>query len=365
MGLRSQTKTSLTHSSYDTFQTMTTSSTMKALAVRAWGQTPELITIPVKPAGPNESQIRILASGLPNLVRSQASGTHYTTSKASLPYFPGIDGVGVTENNELVFVSTLTSKPCTGTFTEILTVDDSAIVPLELPPSTNSKEAAVKIAALVNPTLSSWMALRFRANISTLDNWNCLILGVTSTSGRIAAMIARHLGATRIIGAARDATALEYLKMDGTLNETIVLDKKDVSKTNFSTLVTEQNFPHVILDYIWGLTALAVLNQIPRSAMFAEKLEVRYIHVGTLGGETDVAIPGPLLRAKNVTISGSGPGSWSVKALARETRDMATAIVNVLPSENWKEEYNVVERTLEQVDEAWEDTVMRSVFVMS
>ena len=45
------------------------------------------------PQAPDEMVVKVIASGLHPRVRSQADGSHYTSS-GELPLVPGIDGVG-------------------------------------------------------------------------------------------------------------------------------------------------------------------------------------------------------------------------------------------------------------------------------
>ena len=54
------------------------------------------------PQGDNEVLVEVIASGLHPRVRSQASGTHYTSSDV-LPLIPGIDGVGRLAAGNLVY----------------------------------------------------------------------------------------------------------------------------------------------------------------------------------------------------------------------------------------------------------------------
>ncbi|KAJ9658249.1 hypothetical protein H2198_003822 [Neophaeococcomyces mojaviensis] len=349
---------------------------MRAVTVTAWGNTPTFTNSATAPAEPTEgtTQIRILASGLPNFVRSLASGTHYSVRDAPLPYTPGVDGVGYTAtDNKLVYFQALTNKPnAGGAFAESINLANNTITPVPLPAGADSnneaqkREAAIKVASLINPAMSSWMALKTRARVDELqqsgEKFNVLILGVTSASGRLATLVARHLGASEIIGVARDAEAVAKLQAAGRIDHAITLNTENPKKTDYSLLNKVR--VHIALDYIYGSHALALLSALPSSPSKADDLEVRYVHIGTLGREPDIAIPGPLLRSKNIMLSGAGPGSWSVKALTRETEGMVKAIVELANSEGWKEEYGVVERRLEDVEEAWNDMKSRTVFVM-
>src|ERR1700683_3432264 len=67
---------------------------MKAAVVSAFGSPPryQKFAVPA-PAGDGEMLVDVLAAGLHPRVRSQANGSHYT-STGELPLVPGVDGVG-------------------------------------------------------------------------------------------------------------------------------------------------------------------------------------------------------------------------------------------------------------------------------
>lgn len=349
------------------------SSTMRALTVTEWGQSPVLVTDAALPPTPtdNQTQIRVLASSLAQVVRSQSSGKHYSVGDAALPYVPGIDGVGLTAtDNKLVYFTSMANKPAPGgAFADYITVADFAVKPIPIStdaPDEVKTSIATKIAALMNPFMSSWMAMKYRARIDDYaaegKQWNVLVIGVTSASGRLAALQARHLGASQVIGMARGAEQLEALRAKGIIDIAIPIDTDDVSKTDLS--LWRKVFPHVILDYVYGPVASAVLKSIPHTAQSAELAEARYVHIGTLGRDPVIPLDGSFLRSTNVTISGSGPGSWSLKAFSRETSAIIDAILKLVQDEDWEIVYGVTERKLEDVAAAYQDAKARNVFVM-
>ena len=142
-----------------------------------------------------------------------------------MPLIPGTDGVGTTPGGQTVFFSVFTTG---GSFAEYVNVSKRALFPLPdgLDP--------VRAAALVNPALSSWMALTSRCNVK--PGFPVCILGATSFSGRIAIQIARSLGASKIVGVARNAETLASLDLD----QRAILDSDYVPDTD------------VILDYVYG-----------------------------------------------------------------------------------------------------------------
>ena len=67
---------------------------MKAAVVSSFGTAPRYEEFPAPiPAGDDDMVIDVIAAGLHPRVRSQADGSHYTSTH-ELPLVPGIDGVG-------------------------------------------------------------------------------------------------------------------------------------------------------------------------------------------------------------------------------------------------------------------------------
>src|ERR1700721_2650354 len=66
---------------------------MHAAVATTFGAAPRYQGFPVPVPADGELLVDVLASGLPPRVRSQADGSHYTSTD-ELPLVPGIDGVG-------------------------------------------------------------------------------------------------------------------------------------------------------------------------------------------------------------------------------------------------------------------------------
>lgn len=310
-----------------------TASAMHTASVTRWGQAPvytEIESPPVPPSGGSETQVKVVAAGLHRVVRSRATGQHY--SSQSLPHVPGTDGVGFDLEGRAVYFSTFATG---GSFCDIVNVPKSACTPL--PDGVDPIQAA----ALINPALSSWMAMTQRTN-NLPDKFSVLILGVTSASGKIAISLARALGAERIIGCARNPETMSKLNLD----DTIVLQPK-IEETDFSLAGNVD----VILDYIYGPTTEHLL----RSVKFGRQA-VQYVHIGSVSGSVDIALPGSVLRSKNLTIRGSGPGSWSHESAAKEMPRLLDAFRGL-------EKRNVRQVALSEVEKAWDMTDERVVFL--
>ena len=173
----------------------------------------------------------------------------------------------------------------------------------------------VQVASLSNPAMSSWMALRTKTSNLPKD-FTVLIMGATSASGSIAIELSRHLGAGKVIGAARNEQKLAALK---SLDEKIVLTEK-VEETDFSTLGQVD----VILDYVFGAATVHLLSSLTQRA------PVQYVHIGGLSGP-NIELPGSLLRSKDITIRGCGPGSWTFTRLTKELVDMMVPVAGLAP----------------------------------
>jgi NADPH:quinone reductase-like Zn-dependent oxidoreductase len=66
--------------------------TMNSATVTTWGESPRYTRVAVPEPASDEVSVKVIASGLHNVVRSLASGKHYASG--TVPYTPGVDGVG-------------------------------------------------------------------------------------------------------------------------------------------------------------------------------------------------------------------------------------------------------------------------------
>jgi NADPH:quinone reductase-like Zn-dependent oxidoreductase len=305
---------------------------MKIAQVTEFGQPPKYVEVENPPVPASDSdlvQVKVQAAGVHLLVRSRAAGQHY--SAQGLPHIPGTDGVGTTQDGQLVYFSAFSPKG--GSFQELINVPKSGITPIP-------KEAdPVQMAGSINPAMSSWMALTARTN-DLPKNFSVLILGATSTSGIIAITLARALGAGKIIGVARSTGKLAELGLD----DSITLADPP-SKTDFSTVENVD----VVLDYLYGDTASHLLNSLKPTT------PVQYVQVGSLTGN-DMNLSSAILRSKNITLRGTGPGAWNMKEYGEQLPKCIEAMAELKPSN-----FSVV--GLKDIESAWGRTKERLVFV--
>lgn len=301
--------------------------TMHSAIVTAWGDSPKYTKVAIPSPEPDEIPVKVLASGLHNVVRSIASGKHYASGTA--PYTPGVDGVGQRlSDSKLVYFISFPG----GGYQEILNVDRRKMV--ELPEGVDRYQ----VAGYANPALSSWMALTARTK-DLPKNFTVLVMGATSASGKIAVEVARILGAGKVIGMSRSRETLAKVGVD----DMIVLED-DITNTDCSAAAGVD----VILDYLYGPVAEHVLSTVDFTR------PVQYVHIGGLAG-TEMMLPGHVLRSKDITIRGAGPGSWSREA----TRPEIPRILNAFKTFK-THEVKVV--PLSEIEEHWHNKKDRVVF---
>src|SRR5579875_3850507 len=177
---------------------------MNAAVVHAFDAPPRYTSFVEPIAEEGEELVDVIAAGLHPIVKGLASGTHYG-STGSLPFIPGVDGVGRRQDGSQIYFGI--SRSPFGTFSERAPASRKICLPL--PDGLD----AVTVAGIANPGMSSWVALTRRAKLAAGEN--VLILGATGVAGQRAVQIAKHLGAQRIGAAGRNQESLEAVKALG------------------------------------------------------------------------------------------------------------------------------------------------------
>jgi len=307
---------------------------MRAAVVTAFDTPPTCQDFPVPaPQGPEEVLVDVIASGLHPRVRSQADGSHYTSS-GELPVVPGIDGVGRAPDGTLRYF--ILPDTTMGAMAERTVVDLRRSV--VLPPGSDP----VLIAAAMNPAMSSWLALRQRVTFS--PGQKVLVLGATGNAGRIAVQVARRLGASHVIGAGRQPARLAALTELGA-DATVCLDGTADAARRLSAAARDVD---VVIDYLWGQPAAdAMIAVVTDRTDRGQPLS--WIEVGSIAGPT-AAIPSAALRAARLQIVGSGQGSVPNRDILAELPALASEIT----SGAFQVDARVV--PLADIEAAWKDT---------
>jgi NADPH:quinone reductase-like Zn-dependent oxidoreductase len=248
-----------------------------------------------EPSTPDESLVDVLAVGLHPRVRGGARGAHYT-STGGLPLIPGVDGVGRRADGTLIYFSA--NSDTRGTMADRALVD--AHRSIELPAGVD----VAKVAAAMNPAMSSWVSLRRRIDFP--PGRSVLVLGATGNAGAMAVQIAKRLGASRVIGAGRDPQRLAALADLGA--DAMVRLGEDDGATA-AALGDAAGDVDVVIDYLWAAPAKLAMNALLR-ARSDSSAPLDWVQIGALTGPT-LDLPSAWLRSANLRIQGSGQGSVS------------------------------------------------------
>ena len=282
---------------------------MHAAVVDAFDQPPVYRELPTPEAGDGTELVDVVASAIHPRVRSQADGSHYTSTD-ELPLVPGIDGVARDASGALRYF--LLPDTTLGAMAERTLIDPRRSI--VLPEGTDP----VTIAAAMNPAMSSWVALRRR--IALVPEARVLVLGATGSAGRMAVQIAKRLGAAHVTAVGRDARALAALpaigadavvRLDGTEAEALAVAGRELD---------------VVIDYLWGEPAAAALRAIVPARADDDRL-LTWVAIGSTAG-LESPIPSAALRATNLRIVGSGQGSVPARGFLAELPALATELTS-------------------------------------
>jgi NADPH:quinone reductase-like Zn-dependent oxidoreductase len=266
---------------------------MKAAVVRAPGQTPVYAEFAEPIASAGESRVRVTAASMSQVVKSRASGTHYSSS-GQFPFVVGIDGVGRLDDGTRVYF-VLPTAPY-GSMAEQTVVPSAHCLPLP------DELDDVTAAAIANPGMASWAAYTERARLKPGET--VLVNGATGTAGRLAVQIAKHLGAKKVIATGRNVEALHSLAALGADVTIPLVTSETALEESFKAQFAEK--VDVVIDYLWGKSAEQILVAAAKAA--PEAVPIRFVHVGSVSGP-NITLPSPVLRSSAIELMGSGIGS--------------------------------------------------------
>ena len=314
---------------------------MKAAVLSQLGKAPRYEDFAEPRANEGEALVRVRAAALKPIDRQLASGAHYATEQ-NLPLVCGTDGVGQLENGSRVFFGG--SRPPYGAMAELTVV--AAMRCLPLPDSIDDGKAA----AIFNPGLSAYGALKWRAQIASGET--VLVLGATGVTGKLAVQTAKLLGAGRVVAAGRHENVLKTLPELGA-DAIIRLDKtgSELSEV-FGREAGTAGFD-IVIDYLWGPVTEALVGALTRKDFDAATSRVRLVQVGESAGAT-ISLPAATLRSSRLEILGAGSGSapasreawgeaiqWLLENVARGSLRIETEKVPLVEVESaWEREWH-------------------------
>jgi NADPH:quinone reductase-like Zn-dependent oxidoreductase len=254
------------------------------------------------PSGDEFAVVDVLAVGLHPRVRTDASGRHYT-STGVLPMIPGIDGVGLRADGRLIYFVASDGFP--GSMAEKAVVDvlRSVVLPEDADP--------LKVAAAMNPAMSSWVTLRRRAPIKA--GQHVLVLGATGNAGSMAVQVAKRLGAGRVVAAGRDEPRLRALAQIGADETVQLLEDNEATDRALASAAAEVD---IVIDYLWGKPAERAITAL-MMARADRSRALDWVQIGAVAGPT-LELASVALRSVNLRIQGNGQGAVSTAGYLAE-----------------------------------------------
>jgi NADPH:quinone reductase len=260
---------------------------VRAALITELGSPPKPTELPDVPAG-----VEVVAVALNPLDINVGNGTFYG-GHPSLPYPPGCEAVGRTENGALVYLfggGRGISQP--GFLAERVSVPDD--LQLRLPDGVDPAVAAGAGIAGV----AGWVPVAWKTKVTPDDR--VLVLGASGVVGLVAVQAAKLLGAAKVVAAGRDTGRLERARELGA-DEIVELE-------GIAGAFGDEGFT-VCIDPLWGEPiAKALASAAPRA---------RIIHVGQSAGP-EAPLRSADVRSKELTIQGH-----SHFALTKGERDRA------------------------------------------
>ncbi|WP_094096267.1 quinone oxidoreductase family protein [Paenibacillus physcomitrellae] len=305
---------------------------MRAAIVKQKGEIPVMGHFDSPVATEGQVIINVSAAALSRVSKFRSMGLHYS-SEAHFPLVAGLDGVGTLEDGTRVYFALPTSP--FGSLAEQTMVSDKLIV--RLPDGIDDLTAA----AIANPAMSSWAALAFRAGFKA--GQTVLINGATGASGSLAVQIAKGLGAGKVIVTGRSESKLRALEADLAIAFDMTAGDGQSTFENALLPVFAEGVD-VVLDYLWGDSALAIMSALAKTHT---DRATRFVSIGTSSGQESIQLPSSILRSSTIELVGSGDKSVS-KA------DMLSAVKDIFEmAAEGKLTIAIKEYALEDIEEAW------------
>jgi len=258
---------------------------MRAALITELGSPPRPAELPDVPAG-----VEVVAVAL-NPVDINIGNGRFYGGHPPLPYPPGCEAAGRTEDGALVYLfggGRGISQP--GFLAERVSVPEE--LQLRLPGGVDPALAAgAGIAGI-----AAWVPVAWKAKVTPDDR--VLVLGASGVVGLVAVQAAKLLGAAKVVAAGRDLGRLERARELGA-DEIVELD-------GIAAAFGDEGFT-VCIDPLWG-EPLA-------NALAAAASHARIVHVGQSAGP-EAPLRSADVRGKELTIQGH-----SHFALAKDERD--------------------------------------------
>ena len=254
---------------------------MKAALVPDVGAIPEVGDV----AEPSGETIEVLAAPI-NPIDLAVSRGILATGHPDLPYVPGCEAVGRTDDGRVVWIfGGSLGRTSAGAIAERVQIGDAHAI--DVPEGADPALAA----ALGIAGLAGWLPFAWRAPLTGGET--VLVLGATGSVGLVAVQTAKLLGAALVVAAGRSAAGLERAVLHGA-DATLRLDEPGDLVAAFKEAFGGEG-PSYVFDALWGEPAAAAIQAAaPRATI---------VNLGQSAGATS-ELASAAVRFKNLSILG-------------------------------------------------------------
>jgi NADPH:quinone reductase-like Zn-dependent oxidoreductase len=252
---------------------------MKAAVLRELG-VPDYDEFAEPRADGGNAVVEVRAAGLNPVDVSIAAGRFYA-GVPPLPSVAGREGVCVLDGERVYFDAPVAPY---GSMAERALIDPGSTYPL---PDALDDGLAL---ALGIAGLAAWLALDWRAQLEPGEH--VLVLGASGVLGQIAVQAARHLGAGRVVAAARSQDGLELARALGADSTVRIGEPGELAS---ALRDAADGRIDVVVDPLFGEPLAAAVE--------AASFRARLVTLGTSAGQTST-LPSAAIRGKMLDILG-------------------------------------------------------------
>jgi NADPH2:quinone reductase len=252
---------------------------MKAAVLHEFG-VPAYDDFPEPHAAPGQKVVEVRAAGL-NPVDVTISAGRFYGGRPELPSIAGREGIAVLDGERVYFDVPI---PPYGSMAEQVLIDPAATYPLP-----DSLDDGVAVALGI-AGLAAWLALDWRAKLKAGEH--VLVLGASGVLGQIAVQVAKHLGAARVVAAARSEDGLERARELG-VDAVVQLSADEELAVALSEAADGRI--DVVVDPLFGEPFAAAVQ--------AASFGARLVTLGSSAGAT-ATLPSAAIRGKMLQIMG-------------------------------------------------------------
>jgi NADPH2:quinone reductase len=244
---------------------------MRAAVIDVLGGEPAVRDVPLPAPSGEDQLVAISTAALNPADLVYAAGIRF---RPTLPYVPGLEGVGRLADGSRVYVPLAPSPH--GTFAEHAVATAGTVQPLP-DDVTDAQALCVGVAGT-----TAWLALTWKGSLQPGES--VLVMGATGAVGQIAVQAASALGAGRVVAAGRDRATLEKLRGWGA-TDTVVLDDGYEDR-----LLALGGFD-LVVDSLFGAPMMAAIR--------ATRPGGRVVNLGMRAGRT-VELSGIAVKGKDL-----------------------------------------------------------------